>query len=61
MDFEVGDIVRGNHNHVNPERTESLGVIVSKSMIVGAAWVVWDHCEKYLAFYDELDLVKRPA
>lgn len=56
--FKVGDFVKGNDKHCNPERMEDLGVVVGTPDEY-ELWVCWtsDLSKKYAEAY-ELTLVK---
>lgn len=55
MAIKVGDIVRGNSNHINPERQYDVGVI-TKISGDDIYWVKWSNTTQ-VAFGSELDLV----
>lgn len=55
--FKIGDFVKGNDNHCNPERMEDLGVVVANHEY--GLWVCWtSDLSKHYAEAYELDLVK---
>ena len=55
MAIKVGDIVRGNSNHINPHRRNDVGVITQMSGD-DIYWVKWSESTQ-AAYGSELDLV----
>lgn len=57
--FKVGDFVKGNDKHCNPERMEDLGVVVGTPDSEYGLWVCWtSDLSKHYAYSYELTLVK---
>jgi len=57
--LKVGDFVKGNDNHCNPNRIYDLGVVVTNQDINQGIWVSWtSDLSKHYAYHYELTLVK---
>lgn len=60
MDFNVGDFVKGNALHCNPERMDDVGVVVEVLEENKGYWVCWfKDKEKHFAEEVELKVVER--
>lgn len=56
--FKVGDIVKGNTNHINHLRMNDLGVVTRVDTERCDCWVTWESDEEeHFAPYYELTLV----
>lgn len=60
MNFKVGDFVKGNELHCNPERMKDTSIVVEVLEKEFGYWICWfNDKQKHFAEDDELELVEQ--